>query len=192
MKKLPAAGKLGAGRTIVINGIGGLGGYGVQHARLLGGGATVVGFARSDNKLAVAREKGADHTVNTRDKTTEDVQNELEDLTGRREVDAVLDCAGAEESLALGFSILPREGALTSEGLIGQRVQMPLFPFVSGEETYFGSFWGNYNDLTEVLALAGQGLIKHNIVPVDFDDINDSLEALGRGDVVGRAVIIYD
>ncbi|MDT5349236.1 MAG: alcohol dehydrogenase, propanol-preferring, partial [Mycobacterium sp.] len=113
MKKLPAAGKLGAGRTIVINGIGGLGGYGVQHARLLGGGATVVGFARSDNKLAVAREKGADHTVNTRDKTTEDVQNELEDLTGRREVDAVLDCAGAEESLALGFSILPRAGALS-------------------------------------------------------------------------------
>jgi hypothetical protein len=29
-------------------------------------------------------------TVNTRNKTTEDVQNELEDLTGRREVDAAL------------------------------------------------------------------------------------------------------
>jgi propanol-preferring alcohol dehydrogenase len=69
---------------------------------------------------------------------------------------------------------------------------MPLFPFVSGVKTYFGSIWGNYNDLTEVLVLAGQGLIKHNVVPVNFDDINDSLEALGRGDVVGRAVIIYD
>jgi alcohol dehydrogenase, propanol-preferring len=164
----------------------------IQHARLLGGGATVVGFARSDNKLAVARENGADHTVNTRDKTTENVQNELKDLTGRREVDAVLDLAGAEESLALGFSILARQGPLTSVGLIGQRVQMPLFPFVSGEKTYLGSFWGNYNDLTEVLALAGQELIKHNVAPVNFDDINDSLEALGRGDVVGRAVISYD
>jgi propanol-preferring alcohol dehydrogenase len=48
MKKLRAAGKLGAGRTVVVNGIGGLGSYGVQYARLLGGGATVVAFARSD------------------------------------------------------------------------------------------------------------------------------------------------
>ena len=40
-------------------------------------------------------------------------------LTGRRDVDAVLDCAGAEESLALGFAILAAEGALTSVGLIG-------------------------------------------------------------------------
>ncbi len=128
MKKLRAAGKLGAGRTVVVNGIGGLGGYAVQYARLLGGGATVVAFARSDGKLAVARENGAHQTVNTRDKTSAAVQDELEELTARREVDAVLDCAGAEESLALGFSILAREGALTSVGLIGQRVQLPLFP----------------------------------------------------------------
>jgi alcohol dehydrogenase, propanol-preferring len=100
------------------------------------------------------------------------VRDELEDLTGRRDVDAVLDCAGAEESLALGFSILAKEGALASVGLIGQRVQVPLFPFVSGEIPYFGSFWGNYNDLTEVLALAGE-------------------DALGRGEMVGRAVVIF-
>ena len=192
MKKLRAAGKLGADRIVVVNGIGGLGSYAVQYARLLGGGATVVAFARSDEKLTVARENGAHHTVNTRHKTAEDVQNELENLTGRREVDAVLDCAGAEESLTLGFSILAAEGALTSVGLIGQRVELPLFPFVSGERSYFGSFWGNYNDLTEVLSLADEGLIKHNINPVKLDYINDNLEALGRGDVVGRAVIVYD
>jgi propanol-preferring alcohol dehydrogenase len=192
MKKLQAAGKLGAGRTVVVNGIGGLGGYAVQYARLLGGGATVVAFARSNDKLAVAKENGAHHTVNTRYKTAEAVQNELEELTGRREVDAVLDCAGAEESLALGFAVLGKEGALTSVGLIGQQAQTPLFPFVSGEKSYFGSFWGNYNDLTEVLALAGQGLIKHNIVPTSFDDINDTLDALGRGDIVGRAVVLFD
>lgn len=108
MKKLREAGKLGAGRTVVVNGIGGLGSYAVQYARLLGAGATVVAFAHSDEKLAVARENGAHHTVNTRGKTTEEVQNALEDLTGGREVDAVLDCAGAEESLMLAASILAR------------------------------------------------------------------------------------
>ena len=192
MKKLRDAGNLGAGRTVVVNGIGGLGSYGVQYARLLGGGATVLGFARSDEKLAVATENGAHHTVNVRDKTVEDVQNELEDLTGQRTVDAVLDCAGSPESLGLAASILATEGALCQVGLMGQRVELPLFPFVSGEKSYFGSFWGNHNDLQEVLTLAGQGLIKHNVVTVKLDDVNENLEALGRGDIVGRAVIVFD
>lgn len=176
----------------MVNGIGGLGGYAVQYARLLGGGATVVAFARSDDKLSVAKENGAHHTVNTRNKTSDAVQNELEQLTGRRDVDAVLDCAGAEESLTLGFSILAKKGALAQVGLIGQRVQFPLFPAVSSEISYFGSFWGNYNDLSEVMALASQGLIKHHIVPVKLGDINDTLDKLGRGDIVGRAVVVFD
>jgi propanol-preferring alcohol dehydrogenase len=192
MKKLRQAGKLGAGRTVVVNGIGGLGSYGVQYARLLGGGATVVAFARSDEKLALAKENGAHHTVNTRDKSAEEVSDALEDLTGRRDVDAILDCAAAEESLALGAEILAREGALTSVGLMGQKVVLPLLPFTNGEKSYFGSFWGNYDDLSEVLALATEGLIKHTVTPVTLDDVNDNLTALARGDIVGRAVIVFD
>jgi alcohol dehydrogenase, propanol-preferring len=151
-----------------------------------------VGFARSDEKLAMARENGAHHTVNVHNKTVEHVQNELEELTGRRTVDAVLDCAGSAESLGLAASILATEGALSQVGLMGQRVELPVFPFVSGEKSYFGSFWGNYNDLKEVLTLASQGLIKHHVVPVKLDDINATLEALGRGDIVGRAVVVFD
>ncbi|MEN4476074.1 NAD(P)-dependent alcohol dehydrogenase [Mycolicibacterium cosmeticum] len=192
MKKLRAAGKLGAGRTVVVNGIGGLGSYGVQYARLLGGGATVVAFARSAEKLALAMENGAHHAVNTRGKTAEQVGDELEQLTGRREADAILDCAAAEESLALGAQILAREGALTSVGLMGQKVVLPLLPFTNGEKSYFGSFWGNYDDLSEVLALAAAGLIKHTVTPVTLDGVNDNLAALARGDIVGRAVIVFD
>jgi len=192
MKKLRQAGKLGAGRTVVVSGIGGLGSYGVQYARLLGGGATVVAFARSDEKLALAKENGAHHTVNTRDKTAEQVADALEDLTGRRDVDAILDCSGAEESLALGASVLAREGALTCVGLMGQKVVLPLLPFTNGEKSYFGSFWGNYDDLAEVLALAGEGLIKHSVDTVSLDDVNTNLEGLARGDIVGRKVIVFD
>ncbi|QEN13112.1 NAD(P)-dependent alcohol dehydrogenase [Mycolicibacterium sp. ELW1] len=191
-KKLARAGKLGAGRTVVINGIGGLGSYGVQYAKLLGAGATVLGFARSDEKLAVATENGADHTVNVRDKSAEAVQDELESLTGRRTVDAVLDCAGSAESLGLAAAILGTEGALAQVGLMGQRVELPLFPFVSGEKSYLGSFWGNHNDLTEVLAPAKQGAIKHHVTPTNLSDINETLDALGRGDIVGRAVIVFE
>jgi alcohol dehydrogenase, propanol-preferring len=192
MKKLRDAGKLGAGRTVVVNGIGGLGGYAIQYARLLGGGATVLGFARSDEKLKLASEYGAHDTVNVRDKTSDAVQDELEDKTGRRTVDAVLDCAGSAQSLGLAAAILGPEGALSQVGLMGDTVELPIFPFVSGEKSYFGSFWANHNDLQEVLALASDGQIKHHINTVKLDDINDTLQALGRGDIVGRAVVLFD
>jgi len=192
MKKLVKAGKTGAGRTIVVNGIGGLGSYGVQYARLLSGGATVVAFARTDEKLVLAEENGAHYGVNTRDKSAEQVQDELENLTGRRDVDGWLDCIAAEESLTLGATILAKEGAMSSVGLMGQKIVLPLLAFTNGEKTFHGSFWGNYDDLAEVLDLARQGLIKHTITTAKLDDVNAKLEALGRGDIVGRAVIVFD
>lgn len=154
LKKLRAAGVLGAGRTVAVTGIGGLGSYGTQYAKLLGGGAAVVAFARSDEKLKVATDNGADHAINVRDKSAEEVRGELQNLTGRGEIDAVIECAGSVESIQLAFDLLATEGAVASVGLIGNRIDIPLFPLVAREFSYFGSFWGNYNDLTEVLALA--------------------------------------
>lgn len=192
LKKLRAAGVLGAGRTVAVTGIGGLGSYGAQYAKLLGGGATVVAFARSEEKLKVATDNGADHAINVRDKNSEEVRAELENLTGRSELDAVIECAGSAESIQLAFALLATEGAVASVGLIGNRVDIPLFPLVAREFSYFGSFWGNYNDLTEVLALAQAGQIKHTVTPVRFDDINDTIDAIARGDMLGRGVIVYD
>jgi propanol-preferring alcohol dehydrogenase len=192
LKKLQAAGALGPGTTLAVMGIGGLGAYGVQYAKLLGGGATVVALARNPEKLALATENGADHTVSIGNKTDDEVRDALEEATGRREFDAVIECAGAEESIRLAFSLLATEGAVASVGLVGNRVDISLFPLVSREYTLFGSFWGNYNDLTEVVALAEAGKIKDSVTPVNFEDVNDHIDALGRGDFVGRAVIVYD
>jgi len=192
IKKLAKAGVLGPGRTIAVLGAGGLGVYAVQYARLLGAGATVVAMARTDDKLEVARQNGADYTINTRDKSPEDVRHELEKLTGRGEIDGVIDCVGAEETIQLGFSLLATEGAYASVGLVGHRINIPLFPFVAREYSYYGSFWGNFSDLTEVISLVQNGKIKHSIEKVKFDDVNEAINRLGYGDVIGRAVIVYD
>jgi len=192
MRKLRDAGKLGPGRTVAVTGIGGLGAYGVQYAKLLGSGATVVALARSDNKLAVAVENGADHGINTRDKSVQAIQDELGKLTGRRTIDAILDCAGSTEALKTDFALLGHEGAVVSVGFMGETVEHRLFPVVAMELSHHGSFWGNHNDLVEALALADAGLIKHNVTKVRLEDINENLEALGRGDVVGRLVVMFE
>lgn len=192
IKKLARAGVLGAGRTVAVFGAGGLGVYAVQYAQLLGGGATVVALARTDDKLEVARRNGAEYTINTRGKSVEQIRSELTALTGRGELDAIIDCVGAEETIQTGFALLATEGVFVSVGLVGNKIEIPLFPFVAREFSYHGSFWGNSQDLSEVVALVEKGKIKHSIEKVRFDDVNEALQRLGTGDVIGRAVIAYD
>ncbi len=191
IKKLRDAGALGPNRLLGVFGIGGLGAYAVQYARLLGGGATVVAFARNPDKLAVASEYGADYTISTKGRSADDIRQELRNAAGREELDAVIDCAGAAEMIPIGFSVLSVGGHYASVGLVGDRIDIPLFPFVAREYTYHGSFWGNYNDLSEVMALAAQGKVRHTIKTITFEQINDNLDLLRTGDIVGRAVIKF-
>src|SRR5262249_61257965 len=63
IKNLRDAGALAPDRVLGVFGIGGLGGYAVQYAKLLGSGAKVVAFARNPDKLALAKQYGADHII---------------------------------------------------------------------------------------------------------------------------------
>ncbi|MET0386655.1 MAG: NAD(P)-dependent alcohol dehydrogenase [Polyangiales bacterium] len=191
IKKLRDAGALGPDRILGVFGVGGLGTYAVQYAKLLGSGATVVAFGRNEDKLKIARDYGADHVIGTRGKSTTDVRSELLRATGSDQLDAVIDCAGAADMIRMGFELLGVSGHYASVGLVGDKIDIPLFPLVSREHTYHGSFWGNYTDLSEVLALAAQGKIRHSVKQIRFEDINENLELLRAGDIVGRAVIRF-
>jgi alcohol dehydrogenase, propanol-preferring len=93
--------------------------------------------------------------------------------------------------IQMGFSLLSVGAHYSSVGLVGDRINIPLFPFVGREYTYHGSFWSNYNDLSEVVSLVQQGRIRHTVKTIRFDEINENLDLLRTGDVVGRAVIKY-
>lgn len=191
LKKLRAAGVVGPDRLIAVFGAGGLGTYAVQYAKLLTSGASVVVFARSDEKLAIAKEHGANFVINTRGKSLADIRSDLAKATGQNEIDGAIDCVGAEETIRAGFGLLTTAGAFVSVGLVGNRIDIPLFPLVAREYSYHGSFWGNYTDLSEVIALAQAGKIKHAIKRIRLEDINENLELMRDGDLVGRAVVVY-
>jgi len=181
---------LGPGKSIAIIGMGGLGSYAVQYARILSAGSTVLAFDRNDDKLDLAKENGADHVINIKDKKSEDIRAEVNKATGRTEVNAGIDVVGTEESIAMGFSMLATEGAYVSSGLVGNQIKMPLFPLVSRELQYYGSFWGSYNDLREVMELAKKGLIKHHVQKFGLSEANDALDLLREGKILGRGVLV--
>ena len=191
IKKLRDAGALAPDRVLGVFGIGGLGGYAVQYAKLLGSGAKVVAFARNPDRLAVARQYGADHIINIKGKSSADIGQELNVATRQRDLDAIIDCTGAPGVLQLAFELLSISGHYVDVGLVGDRLDVPLFPRVSREQTFHGSFWGSYTDLSEVMALAAQGKIRHTVKTIRFDQINESIDLLRTGTIVGRAVIKF-
>ncbi len=94
-------GQVQAGETVLITGASGSTGMAaVQVAKLLG--ATVIATGRSDDKLALVREMGADHVLNTRAEDGHGVRrfrDEVKALTGGRGVDVVYDTVGGDTSL---------------------------------------------------------------------------------------------
>ena len=191
IKKLLKGGALGPDRVIGVFGVGGLGAYGVQYAKLLGGGGPVVAFARNKDKLAVAKKYGADHVIAIGDKSAADVAKELKQATGQSDLNAVLDCAGAQATVEMAMSLLSISGHYVDVGFVGDRIDIPLFPRVSREQTIQGSFWGNNMDLGEGMALAAKGKIQHTITTIQFDEINTYIDRLRVNDVVGRAVLKF-
>jgi alcohol dehydrogenase, propanol-preferring len=191
IKKLRSAGVLGPDRVIGVFGIGGLGAYAVQYAKLLGSGARVVAFARNPDKLALAKEYGADDIIKIKGKSVGDIAAELKAATGQGDIDAAVDCAGATETLELATGLLAISGHYVDVGFVSDRIDIPLFPRVSREQTIQGSFWGNNTDLAEVMALAAKNKIRHTIETFSFEQINPYLDRLRQNEIVGRSVLKF-
>jgi NADPH2:quinone reductase len=97
---LVTRGRLQAGETALIHGASGATGLAaVQVAKILG--ATVIATGRSDAKLAVVKEQGADHVINCQGEgaAVRPFRDEVKALTGGRGVDVVYDAVGGDISL---------------------------------------------------------------------------------------------
>ena len=102
---LVTRGKLQAGETVLIHGASGATGLAAVHlAKLLG--ATVIATGRSDEKLAIVKEQGADYVVNCKathpDEKVRRFRADVKALTDGKGVDVVYDGVGgaiSEESL---------------------------------------------------------------------------------------------
>src|SRR5262249_60950079 len=103
--KLRDAGALGPGRVIGVLGIGGLGGYAVQYAQMLGGGAKGVAFARNPDKLAIAKNYGADHIIKIKDKSSNEISKEISNATRPADLVAIIECAWAYPMNLISFII---------------------------------------------------------------------------------------
>lgn len=133
----------------------GVGSAAVQLAKLLG--ARVIATASGADRLAKARELGADEVI---DHYTQDVAGEVRRITGKRGVDVVVEHVG-QATWSASVAALARNGRLVSCGATsGNEGSLNLWVFFAKQLQFIGSYGGNRAELTDVLKLVARGDLK--------------------------------
>ena len=172
------------GQWVVISGIGGLGHIAVQYAKAMGLRVAAVDIA--GDKLALAREFGAEVTVNALD---EDPVEAIQAQTGGAH--GVLVTAVHPSAFGQAIGMARRGGTIVFNGLPPGDFPAPIFDIVLKGLTIRGSIVGTRQDMVEALDFYDRGLIHPKITTRPLEDINDVLDELAAGRIDGRVVVQY-
>jgi propanol-preferring alcohol dehydrogenase len=181
--KAVKAAKVGPSDVVGVIGIGGLGHLGLQYARLAG--AFTVAVDVDDEKLQLAKELGADHTI---DASQQDVAAGFGALGG---ADAIVSTAATPEPLAAAFAALRPGGRLVLVGLPEHNeFQLPIFETVLRGIEVIGSLVGTREDLAEVFQLHAAGRTRVVFERRELGQVNEAFAELLAGEV--RARLVFD
>jgi NADPH:quinone reductase-like Zn-dependent oxidoreductase len=148
--------ELQAGERVLIHAVGsGIGSAAVQIAKLAG--AEVFGTAGSDDKLAKAKELGADHLINYAEK---DFADEVSKLTGGEGVHVVFEHTGAK-TFPGSLASLTKNGRLVTCGATtGTEATLDIRQLYSRQLRVIGAMLGTRRELAEILRLVGEGKLR--------------------------------
>lgn len=170
------------GEWIGISGIGGLGHVAVQYAKAMG--FNVAALDVDQAKLDLARQLGADLTVDARDRDA--VKQLLRDTGGMH---GVLVTAASTAAFSQAIGIVRRKGTVVLNGLPPGDFPTPVMPVVLKRITLRGSIVGTRDDLAEALEFAAAGKVKAQVSIEPLDAVNDVFERMERGAISGRVVL---
>jgi propanol-preferring alcohol dehydrogenase len=173
---------VGAGQLLGVFGMGGLGHLAQQYAALQG--VRVAAVDVSEEKLRMALESGAEIAV-----AAKDAGRTLQKECGG--VDAAIVLTPAPAAIEQAFRSVKRTGSVVLVGLAGARFELPIIDTVLKGIQVRGSFLGKRQDLDEALQLAAAGKVKPHVETYPLEQTPVLLGRLQRGEVVGRAVIVF-
>lgn len=169
---------------VAVFGIGGLGHLAMQYAKIAG--AAVVAVDLVDEKLDLARNLGADYTVNARE---QDATEEIKKLGG---ADAAIATAVSPQAFEQAYGSLKRGGTLVFVALPADNyVQLPIFETVLNGIKVVGSIVGTRLDLQEVFELHALGRTRVIYEKCQLDSVNEDFKEVEEGKVDARLVFDF-
>jgi alcohol dehydrogenase len=179
------------GSSVAVVGLGGVGLAALLGASVIEA-ATIVACDLSEEKLALARELGATHTINASDPRAVDRVKELT----RGGVHYAFEMAGSVKAMELSYKITRRGGTTVTAGLSNPQhlFSIPHVSIVAEERTIKGSYLGSCDparDIPRYIEWYRAGKL-----PVDrllserirLDDINAAFDRLADGKSVRQIV----
>ena len=174
-----------AGEVLAVFGVGGLGHLAIQIAKARG--VKVAAVDITDAKLELARQCGADWTVNS---AVEQPRKALRAAGGGPHVALV--CSAAKPAYETALSTLRKGGTMVVVGMPAEPIPMSAVTLVAGELRVIASAVGTREDLRELLDLAAAGGIRCEVRTQPLEQAADALERMKRGAITGRVVLTPD
>ncbi|MGQ0681688.1 6-hydroxycyclohex-1-ene-1-carbonyl-CoA dehydrogenase [Bradyrhizobium sp.] len=182
------------GDLVVVNGVGGVGGYAAQIAAALGG--VVIALDVNEDKLAAIAGPGIALTLNARQMTPRDIKATIQDYAKRHGLPQtewiIFECSGTRAGQETAFSLINHGATLAVVGFTMDKVEIRLSNLMAFHARAIGN-WGCPPDLyPAALELVMDGRIKVGqfVEKHPLGEINQVFEAAHTGALKRRAVLV--
>ena len=175
------------GDSGAVTGLGGVGLNGILGAKLAGA-ETIIAIDIADDKLGLARQLGATHTVNASDA---DHVEQVRDLTNGG-VDYAIDLAGVIPAMKTAYEVTRYGGSVVTAGLSPSTAEFSFIQsnLVSEEKSIRGSYMGScvpVRDIPRFISLYKQGRLPVDKLisrKVSLDEVNEGFDRLQNGETI--------
>jgi len=181
-------------RLLVLGASGGVGLTAVELGKVMG--AEVIACARGADKLAVCKQAGADHLINSE---TDDIRDVVKSLGG---ADVVYDPVGGDQFKAALRACNPEARVMPLGFASGDVPQIPANILLVKNVSVLGFYWGGYakfapdvlrDSFQELLSLHASGAISPHVShQLPLDQANDALDLLRQRKATGKVVVTID
>jgi S-(hydroxymethyl)mycothiol dehydrogenase len=187
-------GGVGRGDSIAVIGCGGVGDAAIAGARLAGA-ATIIAIDTDERKLEWAKEFGATHTVNARQR---DVVEAVQELTDGNGANVVVDAVGRPETFKQAFYARDLAGTVVLVGVPTpqMKIELPLIDVFGRGGATKSSWYGDClpsRDFPMLIDLYLQGrlpLEKFVTETIGLDDVEEAFHKMHKGEVL-RSVVVF-
>ncbi|MGD1858146.1 MAG: NADPH:quinone reductase [Leptolyngbyaceae cyanobacterium] len=180
-------------KTVLVHGgAGAVGAYAIQLAKW-GGAKTVLATVSSDQKAAVAKQMGADATINYRQ---DDVVSQVRERVGKQGCDRIVDVALAA-NIAINAKLIARNGTIaTYESGNAANVEIPFYDLLYKNATlrtvlvYAMSDEAHQVAIRDINQAITDGAVQHLIAAhYPLNETAIAHDAVNSGKLIGKVVV---
>jgi len=174
--------KLKLGESVVVFGIGGVGLNVIQFAELAGANP-IIAVDLIDEKLEMAKQRGATHVVNP---SRLEVVSEIRKIVGDAGPDKVIETTGVKSVIEQAYELTHSDGTCVLVGVPREKVTIYTLP-IHFNKTLTGSHGGSarpHIDIPRIMRLAHAGRISFEGIITDeypLDEVNSALDKMRSG-----------